>query len=251
MQIDWLTVAAQIVNFLILVWLLKRLLYRPVLSAMARREKGIAERIDEAARRGEEAANRAREYREKAEALERAREATIAEARSEAAQERRRLLDAARREVDEQRQKWRADLQREAESFRQALKRELATAVVRVSRRALADLADATLERQAVATFLRRLEHLPEAEREPFVRASQPLRLASSFELDDTVRERLRTVLGVSTDIEYVRDPELVCGVVLTGAGHKLEWNVADYLGDLVQRVDELLAAPVARRAHG
>ncbi len=48
MQIDWLTVIAQIVNFLILVWLLKRFLYQPVINAMDQREQRIAERLQKA-----------------------------------------------------------------------------------------------------------------------------------------------------------------------------------------------------------
>ncbi|HMR03616.1 MAG TPA: F0F1 ATP synthase subunit B, partial [Candidatus Competibacter phosphatis] len=48
MQIDWFTVAAQIVNFLLLVWLLKRFLYRPVLDAMAARQQKIAAALEEA-----------------------------------------------------------------------------------------------------------------------------------------------------------------------------------------------------------
>ena len=42
MLIDWFTVIAQMLNFLILVWLLKRFLYQPILDAIDAREKGIA-----------------------------------------------------------------------------------------------------------------------------------------------------------------------------------------------------------------
>jgi len=49
MEINWFTVIAQIVNFLILVWLLKRFLYKPVLKAIAEREQKIASRLDAAA----------------------------------------------------------------------------------------------------------------------------------------------------------------------------------------------------------
>jgi F-type H+-transporting ATPase subunit b len=34
MLIDWFTVGAQVLNFLILVWLLKRFLYGPILDAI-------------------------------------------------------------------------------------------------------------------------------------------------------------------------------------------------------------------------
>ena len=45
MQVDWITTIAQIINFLVLVYLLKRFLYGPIVSAMIHREAHIAERV--------------------------------------------------------------------------------------------------------------------------------------------------------------------------------------------------------------
>ena len=61
MLIDWFTVAAQAVNFLILVWLLKRFLYKPVLAAIDEREKRIATQLARCGKEesgGPEGANR-------------------------------------------------------------------------------------------------------------------------------------------------------------------------------------------------
>jgi len=41
MSIDWFTVAAQIINFMVLVWLLQKYLYKPVLNAVRKREQGV------------------------------------------------------------------------------------------------------------------------------------------------------------------------------------------------------------------
>ncbi len=48
MLIDWFTVIAQVANFLILVWLLKRFLYHPILNAIDAREKRIAKQLSDA-----------------------------------------------------------------------------------------------------------------------------------------------------------------------------------------------------------
>ena len=48
MSIDWITVVAQIANFLVLVWLLKRFLYRPILDGIDAREAEITRRMAEA-----------------------------------------------------------------------------------------------------------------------------------------------------------------------------------------------------------
>jgi flagellar biosynthesis/type III secretory pathway M-ring protein FliF/YscJ len=84
MQIDWLTVAAQIVNFLVLVWLLQRFLYRPITRAMARREERIETRLSEAKAAREEVEAEAGRLREQQQALEASREEMLSEARQEA-----------------------------------------------------------------------------------------------------------------------------------------------------------------------
>lgn len=248
MQIDWLTVMAQIVNFLVLVWLLKHFLYQPVVNAMARREDRITARLREAEAREREAQAESRRYRENTEAFERARAQKLNEAREAADEEKRHLLNAARHEIDVRRDTWRADLQREQEDFSRALKREFAEMVVTISRRVLAGLADVTLERQIVAAFLHRLDALSTQERAPFTRSSETLRLLSTFDLDTETRKRLREALRTTAEIEYVRDPELVCGIALVAAGHKLEWNVMDYLNGLDEQVDALLVTPARER---
>ena len=48
MSVDWFTVIAQILNFVVLVLLLKKFLYKPVLTAIAAREKLIADEIADA-----------------------------------------------------------------------------------------------------------------------------------------------------------------------------------------------------------
>jgi len=250
MQIDWLTVGAQIVNFLILVWLLKHFLYGPVVEAMSKREERIGARLAEAAKREEEAANRALEYRERSEALERARKQKLDEAQEAAEQEKRGLLSAARNEIDEQRRKWREEVQREYQEMRKALERQIVRSSVEVAERALADLANAALEDRVVAAFLQRLEALPKDERDALLGGSGMLRVASSFELDSNARERLRGALAAPAEIEYARDERLICGVAVTGGGHKLEWNFASYLGNLDDRIDRLLSTPAAEEAR-
>jgi hypothetical protein len=58
MLIDWFTVGAQALNFLILVWLMKRFLYKPILNAVAEREKRIAAELADAAQKKDDAENR-------------------------------------------------------------------------------------------------------------------------------------------------------------------------------------------------
>lgn len=241
MGIDWLTVAAQIVNFLVLAWLLKRFLYRPVIDAMRKREAGIASRLAQAEQRELEAQDAAAAYREKAAAVDRERQAQLGRAREAAECERRALLEQARAEARADRERWQQDLQREQADFDATLMRELAESAVDVARRTLDDLADARLEAQALAVLARQLHALPDDERQAFADAAPHLRLATRFEPDAkalaALREALAGTLGKAVQLECLRKPELVFGLELAAGGHKLAWNAAAYLDEIAARV--------------
>lgn len=252
MQIDWLTVSAQIVNFLILVWLLKRFLYQPVLRVMAEREEGIAARLENARQREIEAEEQGRVYRKKAEELEQAREERLTDARDRAEREYGRLLEEARHEIDKQRKRWREELRREEEEMHRTLRQELAESATQIAQQTLADLADSRLEKQIVAAFIRRVKALPEEERKQLVEDSAVLRLTSAFDLDRRARERLQTALGdvleAPVKLEIRRDPKLICGIELAGSNQKLGWSVIDYLTEFEERIRDLLGLARAER---
>jgi F-type H+-transporting ATPase subunit b len=250
MQIDWLTVSAQIVNFLLLVYLLQRFLYRPVTEAMARRERRIAGRLEEAGSREREAEEERRRLADERERLERRREDILAEAKEEARQERERLLDRAREEVEAKRREWRRQVDDERETFLGDLRARIGEGVTAAARQALRDLADAELEARVIDVFLGRLEGLDEATRDALGQAGEPVAIASSFPLEPATRSRLtRAVhkhLAPDAEVEYRESRELLCGIELDAGGRRLGWSLADYLEQLGRRVEDALAGAAA-----
>jgi F-type H+-transporting ATPase subunit b len=114
MLIDWFTVGAQVLNFLILVWLLKRFLYKPILHAIDEREKRIAKELADAdAKKGRSQKERD-EFQLKNEEFDQQREALLSKAKDEARAERQRLLDEARQAADALSAKRQDALKREA-----------------------------------------------------------------------------------------------------------------------------------------
>ena len=100
MLINWFTVFAQAINFLILVWLLKRFLYKPILHAIDEREKGIATQLADAEAKKAEAQKERDDFQHKNEAFDQERAALLKKATDEANAERQRLLDEARKDAD-------------------------------------------------------------------------------------------------------------------------------------------------------
>ena len=74
MLIDWFTIGAQALNFLILVWLMRRFLYKPILHAIDDREQGIARELAEADKKKGDAEKEREQFQKKNEAFDRERE---------------------------------------------------------------------------------------------------------------------------------------------------------------------------------
>lgn len=256
MTVDWLTVGAQALNFLVLVYLLKRFLYGPIVRAMARREEAIADRLQEVERQKQAAAAEAQRHREAREALEAQRDRLLARAREEADELRGTLDKALREEMDRTRERWRAGLEREQGAFLRDVRRHAAEEFEVLARRALADLASAELEAEMARVLVDRLADLDGERREALARASasqEPLRVRSAFELPSPVKRSLTSALherlGRELGVVYERAADVVCGVEIRAGGLSLGWSLAGYLDELTGRLaDGLVArAPVGK----
>ena len=245
MSVDWVTVTAQVVNFLVLVYLLKRFLYGPITDAMQRREQRIAERMDEAESREQAAAEEAEAYRAQKRELDDKREQLEREAREAADRERRELTEQAREEVGAQREQWFSGLEREKRAFLRQLRTVAADEIALAARRLLGELADASLEERLARRCVERLRAADDEAREAVQRARDRLTVASAFELGDEARDlvidAVRELAGKDTEPDFEQDPELVCGIELRLEGYKLSWTVDRYLDAIEGRVADQL----------
>ncbi len=251
MLIDWFTVGAQLLNFLILVWLLKHFLYRPILDAIDAREKRIADELADADAKKAEAKQERDEFQLKNEAFEQQRAALMTQATEAAATERQRLLDEARQAAEALSTKRQETLRNEAQSLKQAIGQRTRQEVFAIARKALSDLASASLEEGMTEAFLRRLQELDEPARtslgESLRMASEPALLCSAFDLPAPQRAAIQDALNrtFSADIalRFETAPEPIGGIELTTNGQKVAWSIEGYLASLEHSVDELVKA--------
>jgi F-type H+-transporting ATPase subunit b len=237
-QVDWVTVAAQVVNFLILVGLLHRFLYGPIMRAMAEREARIAERLRSAGEQAEAAESEAAEYRRKRAELERDRQRLLAEAREESARLQRALEEGVREEVEATRRGWIEELERERASWRRDVRREVAERFTALARQALRDLADADLEVQIVTSFTERLRRLPDDRRqrlaEAVAAAGDHVTVVTAFGLSGAARDELaravRESVAAGARLSYGRSDDLACGIELRAGGETVRWSLESYL---------------------
>ncbi|MDY0166145.1 MAG: F0F1 ATP synthase subunit B [Thermoguttaceae bacterium] len=252
MLIDWFTVGAQVLNFLILVWLLKRFLYKPILDALDAREQRIADELADAATKQSEAESERDEFREKNEEFNRRRDEMLSKARDEAGAEHQRLLDEARKDADAMRAKRREALRREQQSLVERVARQAQEEVFAIARKTLADLAGASLEERMGEMFARRLRALDGPAKKELARAlkspSDPVLVRSAFELPPeqrgAIRDALRDSLSADTEVRFETAPAVISGVELIANGRKVAWSIADYLESLEKTVGGPLPEP-------
>ncbi|NJN67588.1 MAG: F0F1 ATP synthase subunit B [Chloroflexaceae bacterium] len=249
-MIDWFTVVAQVVNFLVLVYLLQRFLYAPIVRAMETREKRVLSRLEEARQQREEAEQERAAYHQKRQEWEAQHDQMLNAARKEANEERRRLLQEARDEGDRLTQRWHESLRRGKEEFLHHLRQRVSEQVLAVARRVLTDLADADLEQRMVAVFLERLRQLDEERQETLravAHASQQqgqVIVQSAFPLSPGQQQHIARSLreqrfigengeNGNSEVTFETAADLLCGVRLVPGNHEVSWCLQSYLETL------------------
>lgn len=277
MLIDWFTVIAQVINFLVLAWLLKRFLYRPILNAIDAREKRIATELADADAKSAEAQQQRDEFLHKNAAFDAEQTTRMIQLNAEVKTERLHLLDSVRQESEDLRDKLQLALKNDQQSLQEALSQHARKEVFDIARKALSDLADSSIESRITAIFIQRLQALTQEERAGFKSAFQsiigsvainnPLIVRTAFALTKEqctqIENAIKDVFGYGTAIgtdsasghghghgdemvetiplQFLIDAEVISGIEISANGQKIAWSINDYLTSLAQGVDQLL----------
>lgn len=248
MLIDWFTVIAQIINFVILIWLMKKFLYQPILHAIDEREKRVADALADADAKDKQAEELRITFQQKnAELAEHSAE-MLKKADDETALARQKMLVAAQAEAAELRKAQLLTLQKESERQHQAIKEQIQQEVLAIARQALQDMAEVSLDEQILRLFLQRLRSMDEKEkgdwRSRIQQGVPAVQFHSSWELSPQQKQQLHDALkdefAVDIEINYTLAPKLVSGVELISQGYKMAWNIADYLNSLQNNLLEI-----------
>lgn len=263
MLIDWFTVLAQLINFLILVYLLRRFLYKPVLNAIHEREKRVSDQLNTASQQMAQAENARLSYEEKNRELDQKKETLVNEAKAAAEQERQQLLEQAKKEYGDLRKKLRESLAEERNSLDEEIRDRIRDEVFDIARKVLSDLADSALEAQIVAVFLKKLKALSPEDWQVLkkgTRNGQILTVRSAFELgpdqEKAITGTISQLLAENVSLQFQTASGEIAGVELSGQGYRLGWTISDYLHSLEKRIKtlgetELSAAPSEEPLNG
>lgn len=239
MGLDWTTFILELVNFLVLVWLLKRFLYKPVLDIIERRRAGIDKTLADAKALNTEAGALRSKYEGRVEAWEAEKQQAVESLGRDIDAERTKRLAALQAELESERAKAAAAAARQAEEARAKLEAAALAQGAHFAARLLEETASADLERRLIELFLKDLAALP-TERAAALQADaggeagKTVIVTSAFPLAADVPKRLRaalaSVLGESLDVQFQQDASLGAGLSVAVGAWVLGLNLRDEL---------------------
>jgi len=256
MLIDWFTVIAQVVNFIILAWLLKRFLYRPILNAIDAREQHIATELADADKKSFEAEQQRDKFLHKNAAFDAQQTSRINQLTTEVNTERTRLFDQVRQESNDLRNTLQLAHKNEQLNLQNALSQRAKDEVFSITRKVLSDLAETSLEERITSVFIKRLQVLSVEEKATFKSAFQAMALGdknpfvvrSAFTLPEDhcalIEAAIKDTFGFENNniaFKFVIDSAIVSGIEITANGQKIAWSINDYLTSLAKEVDQIL----------
>jgi len=226
MQIDWWTLALQTVNVVILVWLLARFFFKPILAIVAQRQAAADKALADVKAADETVAKAHQEADDVRARISEERESLVAEAKQAAKAEYDARLAEADGAVAGMKAKAREELARERTAAEDALVARASDLSVSIARRLLKRLpSDVALDTFA-EELCRQIRDLPEQDRAAFASTNnlgESLEVVTPEPLDEGRRHRLQQSIdgafGSPTRLTFDTNPSLIAGIELRSRG--------------------------------
>lgn len=238
MELSLSTFVLELINFLVLVWILKRFLYRPVLDVVARRSEKIDATMAEAKRIDGEAQELKERYEKRLDEWELEQTNKRGALAHDLADERARQLAELRKSLDEEVEKGRAAEARRVADLEDKLEREGLALGARFASRLLGIAATPELQTRLLDLFAQDFDATPPERFANLLGNPEPgpdsVDVSSAFELTEAQRtavdERAKKLCGSDVPVRFAKDPDLLAGIRLTIGGCVLGLNLKDEL---------------------
>ncbi len=244
MNFSWWTFALQAANFIILVWLLRRFLFKPVAAIVARRKEEIARGMTEASAEKQNALNLQRDLQAQRAGIEAERQKMFEEQRGQLAVECKKMIDEARAEAEKIRSQAITQLGEERLAAAQELFAGTVELAVNLAERLLRELALPAIEHIFLIRVLDYLDRLSALERAALVSqlGANALVVTTAHPLDAREESEWREQIGKRIDaaaaIKFSSDTALIAGAELTFPNAILRFNWRDALTNAAREIN-------------
>lgn len=243
MGINWFEILIQVVNFFILLALLNRFLFRPIMAGMEKREKYIEETVQQAEAQLAEAEALIKTYEEKLSGIRKEEKEILLQAKEEALKKKEVLLQQYQEDAQKVRMAFREEVEEERESFLRSFRMFLNEYTLQISRKILSLIAPGLDENAAFSGFLKRVQALPPdiIAEEGKASLSGRIRFVSAAPLSPSQKEELEEVvdrLFPESEIQFLVNPEMLFGYEIAFPTFQIRENLDYYLEDFEKQVE-------------
>lgn len=243
MELSWSSFVLELLNFVVLVWILHRFLYKPVLAIIDRRRQSIEDKLNEARGQNEEAQALKEQYAGRLQAWEAERREAQEKLADELAAERARRLKDIASEIEQERQKAEVAAERKTAELIRAHESQALHQGASFSSRVLALAAGPQLQARLVQLLLEQLDQLADDQitrlREQWGELSAAIQVSSAFEMSageqHDIEIRLQRLSGLSVPAQFRLDPQLLAGVLIELGAWAIGANVRDELSGFAE----------------
>ena len=218
MRIDWWTLALQTVNVLILVWILSRFLFKPVVAIIEERRAAAAKLLADADAAKAQAIAAREAGETEAARIAAARDEVLRQAAAEAETQRAAALASARTEVEQLRASTEADMRSARAAGAAAASARAVELAVDIAGKLIARLPDSARVDGFIDGLAEALASLPESSRDGIGRAARPQLMAPRAlkpQEAQSCRDAFARALGRPLDFAVATDPSLIAGLEL------------------------------------
>ncbi len=224
MNIDIFTFVAQIINLIVLLFLLRRFLYLPVLKAVTKRQQTIADELKQAEEAKKSALAKEKSWQRKIHDLDAKKQEIIGNARIEAEKLLEKLQEDNRKTAQAQYEHWQQNFRAERQNFEIVLQQLVVEHFGRFSQKVLEQMAGVSLADTVIEKFKEKFAKMGATDKSEFVKAaqkSQKLTVQTAHKLSKNQKDGMKTFLQQqlklddSCHISFEERKELICGVLL------------------------------------
>jgi F-type H+-transporting ATPase subunit b len=249
LELNWSTYFLEIINFLILVWILKHFFYAPVMNVIERRRKSIEDSLTKAQDMRDEAKQMEEQYQTRLAQWEEEKKQARETMHKEVNEERARLMEAIHTSIDKEREKAKVLEDRRLSEEQRNKELQALTQAAQFTSKLLNHLAGPELEQKLCQMLLQELPNLPEERSETLrnVFAAEeapsglqaPVKVSSAYAMDEQCRNDIQAAItelvGKSIQCEFVRDAQLIAGLRINLGPLVLRANLHDELNLFVE----------------
>jgi len=221
MEFNISTFVLEIINFLILIWILQRLFYKPLLEVIAKRKQFIDQSLADAKNIQQQAEEQRHLYENRQKLWEQEKQAALAAFHQQLEAERRTQMERLTADLDQEKQKAKVTLTRQQQELHQQAEKQALQNGARFAGMLLQQSSGPELEARLIAMLIDNLVTLPEACRLGLqalgTKKSVTIKLTSAYpltsELQQHLEQKLISLIGNQISFQYYQDAELIAGL--------------------------------------